>query len=92
MRRHHGGLSAYGPVVLDEKKIDQLLTRVRREVDDGLSPGTQIAVGYQGEVVVEATFGVPDDSRFVVFSATKGFIAAARTRQWAREPKVRTLA
>ena len=28
-------------------------------------------------VVVDATFGAPDDSRFIVFSATKAFVAAA---------------
>ena len=32
------------------------------------------------------------DAGVVELSDTKAFIAAARTRQWAREPKVRPLA
>lgn len=63
--------------MIDEAKIGKLLTRVRREVDEGLSPAVQIAVGYQGELVVDTTIGAPDDSRFVVFSATKGVVAGA---------------
>ena len=35
---------------------------------------------------------VGKDAGIVDAADTKGFIAAARTRQWAREPKVRTLA
>lgn len=63
--------------MIDETRIDELLTRVRREVDEGLSPAVQIAVGHEGKLVVDATFGAPDDARFVVFSATKGLVAAA---------------
>lgn len=63
--------------MIDDAKIQQLLTRVRREVDDGLSPAVQIAIGYEGEIVLDETFGAPADSRFVVFSATKGFVAGA---------------
>lgn len=62
---------------IDPAKIERLLARVRREVDEGLSPAAQIAIGHQGELVVDATFGAPDDSRFVVFSATKGIVAGA---------------
>lgn len=63
--------------MLDAAKIDRLLARVRREVDEGLAPAVQIAVAHEGEVVVDATYGAPDDSRFVVFSATKALVAAA---------------
>ena len=62
---------------LDPAKVDRFLARVRREVDEGLSPAVQVAIGYQGEVVLDETFGAPDDSRFVVFSATKGLVAGA---------------
>ncbi len=65
---------------LDPAKVDRLLTRVQREVDEGLSPAVQVAIGYQGEVVLDETFGAPDDSRFVVFSATKGLVAGALWR------------
>lgn len=63
--------------VIDDAKLDKLLARVRREVDEGLSPATQVAIGLDGKVVVDATFGAPDESRFVVFSATKALVAAA---------------
>ena len=63
--------------MLDDAKVDLLLTRVRREVDEGLSPGVQVAIGYEGEIVLDETFGVPSDSRFIVFSATKALVAAA---------------
>lgn len=62
---------------LDPAKVDRLLARVRQEVDEGLSPAVQIAVARDGEVVVEATFGAPETSRFVAFSATKALVAAA---------------
>jgi len=63
--------------VIDDAKVQRLLTRVRREVDDGVLPATQIAVALDGEVVVDATFGAPDDTRFIVFSATKALVAGA---------------
>jgi CubicO group peptidase (beta-lactamase class C family) len=62
--------------MIDDAKVERLLTRVRREVDEGLSPAVQIAIGHEGEIVVDETFGAPDDSRFVVFSATKALVAA----------------
>lgn len=67
----------YARHVLDETKISRLLDRVRREVDEGLSPAVQIAIGREGEIVLDETIGAPPDSRFVVFSATKAFVAAA---------------
>lgn len=63
--------------MIDEAKVQRLLDRVRREVDDGLLPAAQVAVALDGEVVVDATFGAPDETRFVVFSATKALVAAA---------------
>ena len=63
--------------MIDDAKIERLLTRVRQEVDEGLSPAVQVAVAQDGKLVVDATFGAPDDSRFIVFSATKGLVAAA---------------
>lgn len=63
--------------MIDDTKLQRLLTRVRREVDEGLSPAVQIAIGLDGEIVVDETIGAPADSRFVVFSATKAFVAGA---------------
>ncbi|MGN6694702.1 MAG: serine hydrolase domain-containing protein [Aquihabitans sp.] len=65
------------PDAIDPAKVDALLARVRREVDEGLSPAVQIAVAHEGRVVVDETFGAPDDSRFLAFSATKALVAAA---------------
>jgi CubicO group peptidase (beta-lactamase class C family) len=62
---------------IDPSKVDRLLERVRREVDEGLSPAVSIAVALDGEVVVEATYGADDDARFVGFSATKALVAGA---------------
>jgi CubicO group peptidase (beta-lactamase class C family) len=62
---------------IDDAKVERLLQRVRREVDEGLSPAVQVAIGLDGKVVVDETFGAPADSRFLVFSATKALVAAA---------------
>src|SRR5690606_31918111 len=75
-------LDRYGPPwqrlgVLDHAAVARLLDRTRREVDDGLLPAAQIAVGWQGEIVVEATFGAPDGARILGFSTTKALVGAA---------------
>ncbi len=62
---------------VDPAAVGALLSRARREVDEGLLPACQIAVAYRGEVVVDATFGAPEATRFVPFSATKVLTAAA---------------
>ena len=66
--------------MLDPTKVSALLTRVRREVDEGLLPAAQIAIGHEGEVVLDETFGLPPETRFVPFSATKGLIGGALWR------------
>ncbi len=65
---------------IDDAKVEALLARVRREVDEGLSPAVQVAVAQHGEVVVDETFGAPSESRFLVFSATKALVAGAMWR------------
>jgi len=63
---------------LDTDKIAELMKRARREVDDGLLPSCQVAVGFQGEIVAEEVFGdAALDSRYIIFSATKPFVASA---------------
>jgi CubicO group peptidase (beta-lactamase class C family) len=62
---------------IDRHKLDALLTRARRDVDDGLLPSCQIALGYEGELVAFEAFGDATlDTRYNVFSATKPFVAA----------------
>jgi CubicO group peptidase (beta-lactamase class C family) len=58
---------------LDPAAIDALLARARRDVDDGVLPAVQLALGYQGELVAFETYGAPAGSRFVTFSVTKAF-------------------
>ena len=62
---------------LDRAAVDALLTRARREVDDGLLPACQLAIGLEGEIVLEETFGdATSDTRFTIYSATKPFVAS----------------
>lgn len=57
-------------------RVDALLARCRREVDDGLLPSCQVALGLDGEIVAAAAFGDADDStRYCLFSATKPLVA-----------------
>ncbi|MCB0976605.1 MAG: beta-lactamase family protein [Acidimicrobiales bacterium] len=63
--------------MIDDAKVQKLLARVHREIDEGLSPAVQIAVAKDGELLVDETIGAPPESRFVVFSATKAFVAGA---------------
>jgi CubicO group peptidase (beta-lactamase class C family) len=54
------------------------LTRAQREIDAGLLPGCQIAITRGGELELFEAFGdATTETRFVVFSATKAFVAAA---------------
>jgi CubicO group peptidase (beta-lactamase class C family) len=59
-------------------EVEALLTRARREIDSGLLPACQIAIARHGELELFETLGdATDDTRFVVFSATKAFVASA---------------
>jgi CubicO group peptidase (beta-lactamase class C family) len=63
---------------IDHEAVRQLLARARREVDDGLLPSVQIALAHRGELVAFETYGdATDDTRYVVYSATKAFVAGA---------------
>ncbi|MGH9274955.1 MAG: serine hydrolase domain-containing protein [Acidimicrobiales bacterium] len=62
---------------LDRSAVDALLTRARREVDEGLLPSCQLALALDGEVVVEEAFGdATVDTRYTMFSATKPVVAS----------------
>ncbi len=65
---------------IDRQAVDALLTRARREVDDGLLPSCQLALAYRGELVAFETFAgsskdAGNETRYAVFSVTKAFIA-----------------
>ena len=57
------------PSALVPGRVDDLLARCRREVDEGRLPGYQLAIGYAGEVVfVEAYGEAREDQRFHTYS------------------------
>ncbi len=63
---------------LDRRKVDELLARVRREVDEGLLSGVQVALARNGRLALLESFGdLRDDSLVCVFSATKAVTSAA---------------
>ncbi len=65
-------------VSIDRAAVRTLLERARREVDTGLLPSVQIALAQHGELVAFETFGdASNDSRYIVFSSTKAFVAGA---------------
>jgi CubicO group peptidase (beta-lactamase class C family) len=64
--------------MIDDEAVRALLQRARREVDGGLLPSCQIALAFRGEVVANEAFGdATTDTRYVVYSATKPFVAGA---------------
>ena len=66
------------PAVLNTGRVDALLQRARREVDEGLLPAVQIALARDGEVLLEENFGNAEpDSLFCIFSATKAVTSSA---------------
>ncbi len=65
-------------VGIDPARVDELLARVRKEVDDGLLPACQVALARNGKIAAFATFGdATEDSLFCVFSSTKAITSAA---------------
>jgi CubicO group peptidase (beta-lactamase class C family) len=65
-------------MTIDAAKVDALLARARREVDEGLLPSSQVALAIDGELVAFEAFGDATlDTRYALFSCTKAFVAAA---------------
>jgi CubicO group peptidase (beta-lactamase class C family) len=65
-------------VSIIEARMSELRQRIGREIDDGVLPSCQFAVGLEGEVIAHEAFGeATTDTRYVMFSATKGFVAGA---------------
>src|ERR1051326_7629021 len=62
---------------IDRGRLAKLMERARKEVDEGLLPSCQIAIGFAGEIVAAETFGAARDAdRYCIFSATKPFVAS----------------
>ncbi len=65
-------------VGIDSEKLNELLTRVQKEVDDGLLPSAQIAIAREGKLAAFETYGeAPEDALYCIFSATKAITSAA---------------
>jgi len=65
-------------VGIADDKLQELLGRARKEVDDGLLPSVQIAVARNGKLAAFETYGdAPDNALYCVFSSTKAITSAA---------------
>ena len=75
LSRELAGVEALG---LNPDRVAALLTRVRREVDEGLLPAVQVAIARDGRLAVFESYGAADNSNlFCIFSATKAITSAA---------------
>src|SRR6478752_8339280 len=65
-------------MAIDGEKVAALVARARREVDQGFLPSAQVALARDGELIEFQAFGdATTDTRYVVFSCTKAFVAGA---------------
>jgi len=63
---------------VDAGRLEELRTRVRREVNAGLLPSCQFALAKDGKLAAfEAVGAAAPETRYVIFSATKAFVASA---------------
>jgi CubicO group peptidase (beta-lactamase class C family) len=63
---------------IDTERLGELRTRVRREIDGGLLPSGQFALARDGQLAAFETVGAAGSgTRYVIFSATKAFVASA---------------
>jgi CubicO group peptidase (beta-lactamase class C family) len=68
-------LKAYGLAV---DKVQELLTRAAKEVNEGLLPAAQIALAKDNKVILSASFGAAEDNSLTcIFSATKAITSSA---------------
>lgn len=72
------GIAGAPALKLDETRVQTLLERVRREVEEGLLPAAQVAVAREGQLAFYESFGdAGPDSLFCIFSATKAITSSA---------------
>jgi CubicO group peptidase (beta-lactamase class C family) len=65
-------------VDIDKERVDLLIERARKEIDEGLLPSCQVALAKDGELVRFETYGdATPDTRYTIFSATKAIVASA---------------
>ena len=64
--------------LINQNNVNALVDRCRQDVDSGLLPSCQVALGFRGELILDETIGNANaKSRYCFFSATKPFVAAA---------------
>ena len=60
------------------ERLDTLVQRARREIDEGLLPSCQLAVARDNELALFTTLGdATDDTQYTIWSATKPIVASA---------------
>lgn len=60
------------------ERLEALLQRARREVDEGLLPSCQLAIAREGELAAFTAYGdATTDTQYVIFSSTKAIVASA---------------
>jgi CubicO group peptidase (beta-lactamase class C family) len=65
-------------VEIDKERVDLLIERACKEIDEGRLPSCQLALAKDGELVRFETFGDANaETRYIVFSATKAWVASA---------------
>ena len=65
-------------VGIDPDKLQELLARSKKEVEESLLPSAQIAIARNGKLAAFETFGdATNDSLYCIFSATKAMTSAA---------------
>jgi CubicO group peptidase (beta-lactamase class C family) len=63
--------------VIDDNAVKALFERCRRDIEDGVLPSCQVALGFEGSIVAEEAFGdATTSTRYAVFSASKPFVTA----------------
>lgn len=63
---------------IDTAKLQELIDRARKEVDEGFLPSAQIAIARNGKLAAFETFGdATNDSLYCIFSATKAITSVA---------------
>src|SRR5215203_3314331 len=78
MGRTVGTVTSVQRTGVHQAALHALFDRIEREVAGGNIAAAQVAIGREGEVVAFRSFGSgTDDSRFVIFSATKALVAMA---------------
>ncbi|MCP4436036.1 MAG: beta-lactamase family protein [Actinomycetia bacterium] len=70
-------MTGNGPGDLDAEAVARLAQRSGLEVAEGHLPSAQVALAHNGSLVLDRTFGAPEDTRYVMFSCTKAITASA---------------